>query len=602
MTEFIQPGMYVSFDTETSGLHWDPPDEARVAVVSYAWRNTSGKLLSKAHPTEGIGKSGWDRLIAGLSRCNLITHNGKFDCHMVEAGTTQGWPGIDLSEPVIWDTQVAEMVLEPLASVTRLGAQTPLALKTISEKWGLLGGGEADLQQMIKDWHKKNKIKVSQGWSVRNMPWALIGPYAARDAELTYLLWELQTKRIENGEEWAGPIIEREMLLWQVLYNMERRGIGFNKEACNAAASDLKRELGRVGKSLPFLPTLPKAKAYFFGNGAGALNLVPYKTTEKRGDPQLDEEVVGRLAAAKVPGGKEYQRYRQFESALTKWYANWPELAGRDDRLRTVHSQTNVRSGRLSVSRVQLQAIPHDSQLPTSVPTIRSFFRPRTGSKLFELDLKNAEVRVAAAITNCVNMKEIILAGKDVHDETCKRIFDKHPEDPEWKRYRDIAKRLTFGTIYGGGARALREAVALYTGVDLGPGEAESLIADYRDLYPEFYRTARRAEALAASRGFVRLVSGRQRWFAPDEGYHKAFNAIIQGGVAEVMKDWMIAIERRVPTVLLLQIHDSLVIEVPDNKESLAFIPNWIKETGCQLFEDAFHFPFAADLKEWGPK
>lgn len=590
---FLQPKQIVAVDTETSGLHFDPPEEARVFITSIAWRE-DGILKSWVRPTEGMGKPTWDRMLAALSRCRIVMHNAKFDMHMLREGSVEGWKGIDLSPAVFWDTMIAQRVLDPTESA---------GLKESAERLGLTGGNEADFAAAVQEWRKQHKHRKTDPW-VR-IPWDIIGPYAGQDARLTLLLAENQWARIEEGEKWAQPLIERELELLQVLYMMETRGIGFNKEACVEAAATMAKELQTAKAALPFEPTLPKAKAYFFGKPPVGLGVIPYKTTEKTGAAGLDEEVIGRLVADGVPNGKAYQRYRVLESALSKWYEAWPRMVGRDHRIRTVHSQTNVRSGRLSVSRVQLQAIPHDREIPKGVATIRSFLIPRAGYKLWELDLSNAEVRVAAAISKCKAMIEFFMDESngpkyDIHGQTCRRMFGKEPNDPEWSKYRDIAKRVTFGTIYGGGARALREAVAKYAGVDLGPGEAESLIADYRNLYPEFYRTARRAEGLAMRRGWIRLISGRQRWFMEDEGFHKAFNAVIQGGVAEVMKDWMIEIESRLPTILLLQIHDSLVLEVPEDDPY--DLPHEVARMGEEIFSRTFRFPFKVETKPWEEK
>jgi DNA polymerase-1 len=207
-------------------------------------------------------------------------------------------------------------------------------------------------------------------------------------------------------------------------------------------------------------------------------------------------------------------------------------------------------------------------------------------------------------------MKEIIsLPGSDVHGETCKLIFGIDEQAPDWKSKRDIAKRITFGTIYGAGARKLAETARLETGIDISEKLMRRMIDSYKDAFPEFFRFMADAERECRKRGFVTLISGKRRYFSfgPPmyEDPRTAFNATIQGGLAETMRDVMIAVEKALPGTLLLQIHDSLVLEIPHRTPAGATDADWAttaREIMINTYEKQYGVPFQAEAARWEDK
>jgi DNA polymerase-1 len=628
--------MIIAVDTETSGLHPDPPENGRVCVVSAAWRErpiteigdgtvrirvpteaSHRRLRSRAwcfgQGGESVGESVWFSVLDRFERKwydakgqpernELVMHNAKFDLMMLAAGAegddiTGYMKGRDLSDRVIWDTMVAERILEPLSSVG------------LEESFGRMSQENSlpDWKSQFKAWLKQNRLRASDMWRV---PFGDIEQYATLDAEATLLLYEFQQRRLAEEDASLMGICEREMELMKVLFKMEQRGIGFDQEASLQAVETLSLAETDLELNLPWMrrgeyqkSTPNYAKKWFFEE----LGVPPVKTTAVRGDPTLDEEVVERLVKGRVEGAETWQQLQRIRSAKSKWYAAWPQKMGSDGRLRTVFKQTRVVTGRLAVERVQLQAIPHEHQLPPGVPTVRDLLRPSDNSTLWDLDLKNAEVRVAASIAQCVGMLEILATGRDVHGETAKKVWGINEDSKDFSRLRDVAKRLNFGIIYGAGARTIADQVRLYTGVEVRESQAREWVDLYRRQFPEFYSTARRAEKRAIKWGNIGLAGGRRRWF--DKTFHeerKAFNAAIQGGVAEVMKLWMLEVEKKWPGILLLQIHDSLVLEIPDemDEDGTKSLTAWsAAQEGSRLFQTYFPGPtFPVDFLRWDQK
>jgi DNA polymerase I-like protein with 3'-5' exonuclease and polymerase domains len=437
-------------------------------------------------------------------------------------------------------------------------------------------------------------------------------PYAVTDVVLTLLLYENQMERLQDPDEQPGhDWLMGEMEVCRTLYRMEQRGVGFRAADCLAAAHPIKAEMDRLQDTLPYKPTLAKARSYYFDDPPKGLGLLWHKATAGTRDKEgvkpiaaLDEEVRRMLVKQGAPHAKDYDRWCELETAWSMWYQSWPNMTGADGRLRTNYRQTKVVSGRFSVERVQLQAIPHDYQLDhlaaLGVPPIRTYFEAKPGHRLWELDVSQAEVRVATWWSDCRAMRKALLAGEDSHDVTCRLIYGIEKDNPEWKRKRSIAKRIRLGTIYGGGAGRIREEILRLDGIDFDVDELRILIAADRRVFPEFQRASYTAQQVAEREGVVRLAGGGYRWFTPWErssDAHKAFNQVIQGSVAQIMNRWMLAVEQKWSGTLLLQIHDSLVLELPEDESEIA---QEAADVGAQIFESFCDLPFPVDTKEWG--
>jgi DNA polymerase I-like protein with 3'-5' exonuclease and polymerase domains len=251
---------------------------------------------------------------------------------------------------------------------------------------------------------------------------------------------------------------------------------------------------------------------------------------------------------------------------------------------------------------VNLQAIPHDYQLPelaARFPTPRQLFVPRPGTKLWELDLSQAELRVAAVEANCVPMLDMITNGEDIHGNVARQLFRDEPGSDTWFENRQIGKRADFSLIFGVGADTFQSTLAKQTYIWRPINEINSIVRRWRGLYPEFGRAIRVYMDRADHWGYVRLVNGRVRFFAGYEDKHKAFNGYVQGSLAELMKQWTLEVDLLWPEMLLLAIHDSLVLEVPIGEEDLVY---QARDIGAGIGTDMFNVEMTVDVSEWGKK
>lgn len=598
----------VAVDCETSGLFVD--DGARVASVGVAWYEDDGTISTGAFPFDqgrigkpegaqgsllevdhNLGEEEWLALLTWLADRRLLNQNDKFDAHHLNTGT-RWWPGRELIDCFFWDTMLATKKLDPLDLT---------GLKPTAERRGLLDGGERDEEEVIKEHLKKNRLPRGR---YDLIPWEIIGPYVAKDAVLALMLAFDQWTRIDQGES-SYAAIDREFEVMKKLYLMEKRGVRYDVGASLEAAEVIESRMAELKEALPFEPGVNEAKRFFFSDDPGCLGGTPYAVTEKRAEPKLDDEIVIRMVTDGVKYAPEYQEWRRLDTAISMWYRGYPEMIGSDGRLRTSYRQTKVVSGRFSVERVQLQAIPHDhrlTRLPEGVPSVRKMFLPAEGCELWELDLSQAELRVAAKMADCVTMLKMIEEGQDLHSYVTTELFHKVPGDPDWFEYRQVGKRGDFSFIFGVGSDTFRATVRKLIGIDFSRDEASRLVDDWRAMFPEFQRQIYREDNLARNRGYVTLANGERRWFAPHEQTHKAFNQRVQGSLSELNKDWLVATEDAFPGTVLLSVHDSIALEIPLDRYDPVAVCEESRRIGIELAEAMFDVPFEMEFGRWGEK
>lgn len=555
----LKEGATVVVDVEASGLH--PDDGARLSCVGLAWKGGSLALpfdqgvrdklptyqlsLLESEADPNLGKKDWDRLLRWLSERELVMHNAKYDLTMLATGTRH-WEGTDLSEQLAWDTSVAGKIAEPLESA---------GLDNMARRWGVAGkkGGDAVAAWLQAAKQPKGRYDL--------VPWETIEPYVLQDAKTTWDLYRAQL----TGHDWEGEDgwrLQLEHLLAKTLYRIERRGIGYDCQRSLEAAKVLRQEILRVAADLPFEPTVPGAKKWFYGVQA----LKPDRVTAK-GAPSLDEQQVKEWEKQGVEWAAEYRQVTKMARMLSMWYEGYPEKIGADGRLRCNYNQLRTVSSRFSVNRVQLQAVPKDGKLlqVEGVPPVRALIRAAEGRELWNLDLSQAELRVATRFARCDRMWGMLADGMDIHGETCKAVLGADPSDPDWKAKRDVAKRLTFASIFQVGAQTFQASLHKDSDVRMSLSECDLLVQNWRQTYPEFSRAYYRAEAKAKRDGWVRLLPNTEAeirsWFGPDDDFHSGWSRMVQGSVAEAMKQWLVRIEQAWPGLLVLTVHDSVVLE-----------------------------------------
>jgi DNA polymerase I-like protein with 3'-5' exonuclease and polymerase domains len=583
----------VVVDTEGSGLHVD--DGARVSSIGCYWRTPDGEEHELMLPfgqgdssmlvseSEDAGLDAWNELLDWLATCRLVMHNAKHDLLVLAAGSCSGHPGRDLTDAFLWDTMLANRLLEPLE---------PMGLESIAARW-FNTTWKSGTKERAKSTTPKNRYDL--------IPWDEMQPYLHDDIYWTHRIYERQVELLESGEhpDVRGDVITRWMTTCRTLTRMEMRGLGYAADASRAVAEALQKEADRIGATLPFQPTPKKAIAWYKNKGYTC------HIRDGKGEwkDSLNAEMRTKLRKQSAPHIEEYDRYVNLKHCATMWYGPYAERTGADGRLRTKYRQARVVSGRFSVERVNLQAIVHDYQLrgyglPEGTPSVRDLIWEgrRPGCELYEIDVSQAEVRVGARYAGSEAMIAALLDGNDPHSITTRMVFGIDEDDPTWDHMRQIGKRLTLATVYDAGPATLRAQLKIFADIDVTMKQAKDYLAAFRVPFPEFKRACWSMQDFAYRYGYVPVALGERRYFKPYEDKHKAFNQQVQASVGAVMNHAMNLVEEAVPGRLLLQTHDSLLIETPHAADAVT-----VQTIMQDAFTETFGLPFHCDIKKWSP-
>lgn len=560
---------------------------------------------------------------AWLGFQDLVLHNAKFDLLKFRRGLrgVEEETGVDLASRCVSDTQINQHVTEPRHTSGLKPTSVRLSLGPVLQR---PAGTEADEAEALTPWKgPTNDPRYDL------IPWHVMKGYAQLDAGETLALHEYQQAWYASGDPVADSFqvhIRREFALMRVLYAMEVRGIGYDRARSLEQVTEINARLERLRAELPFRPTGPGARKYYFGpetdedgEPTGNLGRVPYSDKMTAGgkttgpQPQIDEEVVQRLVKDGAPYAEQFHEHEKNKNAAAKWYQAWADMCGQDGRLRTCHRQTKVVSGRLSVEGVQLHAIPQPYQTVQGLVPVIDLFHAAPGKKLWSIDVSQAEIRIATALAKCKPMLEQYRQGRDSHDAANLLMFgdelladfeaepahveqlDYAKANPKWHEYRQVAKRCNLGILYAAGVNTVRGEIAKFTGITYAPRRVAGWIDDWKAAFPEMVVFHELCERAATSRGWVRLVNGRIRYFSDYEPTRKAANQVIQGSQAEALKECMIKIENLYPGILLLDVHDAVWIEVDEQDEDR------LVKAVCEIVVTTFEDMFERRWEQGGP-
>jgi DNA polymerase I len=266
------------------------------------------------------------------------------------------------------------------------------------------------------------------------------------------------------------------------------------------------------------------------------------------------------------------EEWRELTKLLNTYLGPLPTLLGADGRLHTHFNQAVAATGRLSTSNPNLQAIPIRTELGRE---IRSAFVAEPGHRLVSADYSQVELRILAHVSGEPRLREAFARGEDVHTATAAEVLGKDPATLT-KDERNIAKMVNFGIIYGISAFGLSE------NLDIPRDEAQTYIDTYLARFPHVQDFIARTVEQAERDGYVTTLLGRRRPVPEIRvrnrqtralGERLAVNSVMQGTAADIIKVAMVRIHRRLRAEgrgaqLVLQVHDELLLEVPEREVS----------------------------------
>ena len=373
------------------------------------------------------------------------------------------------------------------------------------------------------------------------------------------------------------------MPLMKILAKMELAGISLDTDWLSRESVDLENDLRELEQKIfelsgeEFNMNSPKQLGEILFE---KLKLDPKAKKTKTGQYSTSEEVLQKLAY-KHEIIQHILKYRTYQKLKSTYVDALPsEIEPKDNRVHTTFSQTTAATGRLSSLNPNLQNIPIRTARGQQ---IRGAFVAEEGKKIISADYSQIELRLIAELSGEDNMIKAFQNGEDIHASTASKLF-KIPLDQVDKTQRSQAKTVNFGIIYGQGAFALAEQTGL------SRTEAKQMIDSYYENYPKLKIFMTEQVEKARKNGFVETILGRKRhlkdinsnnFVVRGHAERNAVNAPIQGSAADIIKVAMIDIDKALSeggfkTKMLLQVHDELLFEVPE--EEIEPIKALIKE------------------------
>jgi DNA polymerase I len=402
------------------------------------------------------------------------------------------------------------------------------------------------------------------------IPIEVAAEYSAEDADVTLQLHHALYPQIMADAGLTMVYETIEMPVTSVLCKIERNGVLIDSALLEKQSGELGYKMldlenrAYVEAGQPFNLGSPKQLGEILFDKKG---IKPIKKTPG-GAPSTDEETLEKLAEDH-PLPKLILEYRSMAKLKSTYTDKLPRMVNAaTGRVHTNYAQAVAVTGRLSSNDPNLQNIPVRT---AEGRRIREAFIAPPGSVIVSADYSQIELRIMAHLSEDAGLLAAFGAGLDVHRATASEIFSVPVEDvsSEQRRY---AKTINFGLIYG------MSAFGLAASLGIDRTAAAQYIERYFARYPGVADYMQRTRAQAHERGYVETVFGRRLWLPDIRSTNQArrtgaeraaINAPMQGTAADLIKLAMTAVQswletEKMRTLLIMQVHDELVFEVPE--------------------------------------
>ena len=441
---------------------------------------------------------------------------------------------------------------------------------------------ELGLPGKARDKHFDNCIKLL-GWD--GMPPSSMSEYASTDASLLRPIMGHYEPIYLAEDETNGKRLEYDKKFMLLLNKIELNGIKVDLKLAERKIEEGEKRLQEIQNELGMNPNSNTDLKKLLIDDLG---LPIVKTSPKTGKPSFDKKAMEiyepMLERSQSPVAKLVLEYRGYNKAVSTYWKSYLTHVSPDGRIRPNFNLHRTNSRRLSCDSPNGQNIPKVSDKPWS-QDVKQGFIPEEDCGLWEADYAQLEFRLGAAYG---------------HQDDLIAIFD----DPERDIFTEMSvalamsrfdtKTLNYSLQYGAGVKRISEAF------NVPPARATRIRDNYFNTYPGLAKATKLAARAAINQGFIRTWTGRRRHFQnPRLEAHKAFNAVVQSGAADIVKRQMLRLDEELPADcrMVLQIHDSIVFEIPKGKE-IIYGPQII-----QIMEDVrpnFGVKFKVDFHKWG--
>ncbi|NNM43879.1 MAG: DNA polymerase I [Chlamydiae bacterium] len=519
------------------------------------------------------------KLLLENKHTSIYGHNIKYDLHVL---LNEGISPVN----ICFDTMLASYILSPHNQRHNLD---DLSLENFGK-----------VKIPISDLIGKGKKEIG----MQEVEIEKVSTYCCEDVDYTCRLKDLFQRKIK--EEGLSDVLEKiELPLLPVLLSMERTGIFVDKHKLEEMSTELSATLETLQNKIYHL-----AGESFNLNSPKQLSVVLF---EKLGLKPPKKTQTGFSTSADVledlkdesPIVEEILEYRTLEKLRSTYIDVLPtQINPKTHRIHCTFNQSVAATGRLSCQNPNLQNIPIRSK---EGKKIREAFKPQKKDWSFlSADYSQIELRILAHLSEDPSLLKAFNAGEDIHAYTASLVFDV-PLQEVTSEMRHQAKAVNFGILYG------QQAFGLSQGLSMSFKEAAKFIETYFSRYKKVKEFLDLCKENTRKTGRSVTMTGRQRPIPEINNKNPmirgaaerlAVNTPLQGTVADLIKIAMIQIDeilKKRPDLgfMILQIHDELLFEIPDEKiEEVSKIVKRIMENVFSL-----KVPLVVDIsvgKNWG--
>jgi DNA polymerase-1 len=370
---------------------------------------------------------------------------------------------------------------------------------------------------------------------------------------------------------------------------MERNGVLLDTQLLNIQSRELGEKLLLIeaqafeAAGQPFNLSSPKQLQEILFDKLG----IPSKKKTPTGARSTDEDVLQELALD-YPLPKLLLEYRGMAKLKSTYTDKLPKMVNRNTgRVHTSYSQAVAVTGRLASNDPNLQNIPIRS---AEGRRIREAFIAPAGSSIVSADYSQIELRIMAHLSGDEGLLKAFANGEDIHRATAAEVFGA-TLDAVTSEQRRYAKVINFGLIYG------MSAYGLASQLNIENSAAKQYIDLYFARYPGVKNYMDRTREQAKNQGYVETWFGRRLWLPEINGANgmrrqaaerAAINAPMQGTAADLIKLAMVKVQNwleqeNLQSMLIMQVHDELVLEVPQTE--LTLVKEKVRELMCNVAE-----------------
>ena len=578
----------VAWDTETTALY---PRDGYVLGISLTYTAKQGRYIL----TDCLDEECMQILQDIADNNEAVFHNMKFDFKMIAYHLD-----IKFTRSRVHDTMLMHYVLDENDSH---------GLKPLALKYTDFGDYDSELDDFKKSYCAAHNM-LQEDFTYDLIPFDIISEYAAIDTAVTYELFNKFWPIIQKNDKLR--FVYEKLLLEGTLFlmDMEEVGIPISKERMSAAFNYLSEEIMQAKEIVYAFDEVKRFEKdtgkIFNPNSVMQLRVVlfdylglsPTGKRTKTGAVSTDAEVLQELSE-EHPLPAAILTVRQLSKMQNTYISKiLPEL-DKDERIRTNFNLIFTTSGRLSSSgKFNAQQIPRDN------PIIKGCIKAPPGYKIVSQDLATAEMYYAAVLSADKNLQAVFTSGGDFHSTIAHMVFNLPCKVEDVKELysaeRQSAKAISFGILYGSGAKKVAETVSKAAGIEYPLEQAQEDINAYFTKFSKLKKWLKDRKEFIEANGYTYSFFGRKRRlpnvFSSDKGIashevRSGINAEVQSLASDVNLFGAIATAnevkfKKLDAKIFMLVHDSIVALVADKdvEEYCEILKrNTQKNLGCSI-------------------